>query len=129
MSESKKWIDRWINVLNTQDADLAATLLSPNIRVRAYHLGAGGPETIIDGLEAVIHWTQRLPAGSFSFERISDSIGSAIDVLPPGDLTVQGQYRVCLTEGDFSNTGKWTISISDDVIVGILHVPQPLVLD
>ena len=126
MSESKLWIDRWIKVLHTQDVDLASTYLSPDICVLAYHQGEGGPQTRFDGRDAVVRWVKNAPLGSFIFERLSDNQASPSSELPAGELTVEGDYRVTRSTGDFTNTGHWTLVISNDAIAGVLHVPQPI---
>ena len=126
MSASQVWIDRWIEMLDTQDPEFAATYLSPDICVLAYHQGAGGPQTRFDGRDAVVHWVQNAPKGAFIFERLSDNEAPPSDELPPGELTIEAEYRVTTSTGDFTNKGNWTLVVSDGAIAGVLHVPQPL---
>ena len=126
MSVSKQWIGRWIDVLDAQDRAVTEKSLAPDILVLAYHEGVGGPQTRLEGLEAVFHWLTRAPKGCFIFECLTGSIGGDAPELPEGELTIKGQYKVSVVDDDFTNTGEWTLVIRGELIVGVLHEPQPI---
>ena len=126
MSQVNAWVDAWIKVLRVQESEVTEQTLSPDILVLAYHAGVGGPETRIEGRDAVYHWITRAPKDQFIFERTSAQKGTPTDRLPAGELFIDATYRLSVVGDDFTNTGRWKLVIAGNRIAGVLHEPQPV---
>ncbi len=126
MTPADTWIERWIDLMETQDRARATELLAPEIKILAYQSGEGGPLTTFDGVDAVYEWITKPSKGRFVFKKLLAKPGPVCEGLPEADLTVHASYRVHHPESDFTNTGHWEMAIVGERIVGLLHAPKPL---
>lgn len=119
--------ERWIELVNTQDAELGAALLADDITIIAYEQGKGGSSRQFDCADEVMAWITRPQVGKFRLELLSADFGPPCDRLPAADVTVHAHYRVRIVEeADFENVGDWQLAFASDRLVGVLHEPEPL---
>ncbi len=128
MSAHESLLDSWGRFINHQDIELGRTLCAADIVVHAFEEGAGGPESLYEGFEALAGWVLRPAKGDFQLDVQSFETVEPHPEMPPCDVTIRAPFVIRIMTGEWygwTNNGVWHFAVTGGVITAVMHEPRP----